>query len=259
MARPSYRAVSLDLWFTAVYYTSDLENLFEEDRIRTLGEILRSDSGGRIGRATIASAMETVHHRLRERGLNTGTVDPQNLVEEYAQTLGAHLSLPPEEAGQLYSDAGLALHPPTINQELVEVVGAFEARGIPILAITNTARRGGSWLGFFRSRGITQFQHVVASCEVGRAKPDPEIFHEAVRRMGLEPGDLLHVGDRWELDVEGARRAGCGAALYRGLWPYYPPGMYSETDAKLLEKSDVIVLDRLGDLVRVAGFGQHCP
>jgi putative hydrolase of the HAD superfamily len=86
---------------------------------------------------------------------------------------------------------------------------------------------------------------VITSCEVGRAKPDPGIFLEAARRLDVAPSEVLHVGDRWELDVEGARRAGLGAALYRGLWPYYPSGMYPETDPALLEDPDVGTIDRL--------------
>ena len=57
------------------------------------------------------------------------------------------------------------------------------------------------------------FDHVVASAEVGHAKPSPEIFEEACRRLGLPPERVLHVGDTPEADVEGARGAGMRAVL----------------------------------------------
>ncbi len=66
---------------------------------------------------------------------------------------------------------------------------------------------------------------MIASCEVGRAKPKPEKFLEASRRLGIPLDEILHVGDRWELDEDGALRSGCGAVLYRGLWSHYPKGM----------------------------------
>ena len=47
----------------------------------------------------------------------------------------------------------------------------------------------------------------VASAEVGAAKPDPAIFARALRLAGVGPAGAWHVGDTWEADVEGARRA----------------------------------------------------
>lgn len=52
------------------------------------------------------------------------------------------------------------------------------------------------------------FEFVLASGVHGRPKPSPDLFLEAARRFRLEPGEILHVGDRWLEDVEGARRAG---------------------------------------------------
>jgi REG-2-like HAD superfamily hydrolase len=57
------------------------------------------------------------------------------------------------------------------------------------------------------------FDVVVVSGEVGFEKPDPRVFHIACERLGVEPSRLLHVGDREDDDVEGARAAGC-----RSLW-----------------------------------------
>jgi HAD superfamily hydrolase (TIGR01509 family) len=248
--RGPFRAVSLDLWFTALYYPSENEIRWNEDRVRVLGNLLRPRTGGRYDPADIEKAIEAIHSRLNAKGLNTGKVDPQVVVTDCAEFLAAELTLPPDEAGAAYSYAGLAEHPPLVNPELNEVLLALEARGIPIIAITNTARRGESWQAFFRSQGIRQFGHIIASCEVGRPKPDAEMFLEASRRLGLPPADILHVGDRWELDVEGARQAGCGAVLYRGLWQFYPDGMYPETDPVLLDRPDVPTIDRLDELLK---------
>jgi HAD superfamily hydrolase (TIGR01509 family) len=247
--RGRFRAVSLDLWFTSLYYRAEVEHRWEEDRVRALGEVLRSRSGERIDPAAISAAIEAVHSKLRREGSNTGKVDPQALVTWCAEALGAQLVVGLADAGRSYSAAGLAEHPPEVNPELPEVVAQLSDRGIPVIAITNTARRGETWREFFRSRGLHQFRDIVASCEVGRAKPDPEIFQVAARRLGLPLPEILHVGDRWELDVEGARRAGCGAMLYTGLWSQYPPGMYPKTDTSLLESADVMTIERLDQLL----------
>ncbi len=59
------------------------------------------------------------------------------------------------------------------------------------------------------------FEVVVASAAFGRSKPDPAIFREALRRLDLRPGEVLHVGDHPQNDLAGARRAGLHALLLR--------------------------------------------
>jgi putative hydrolase of the HAD superfamily len=59
------------------------------------------------------------------------------------------------------------------------------------------------------------FAVVVRSSAVGWAKPHPAIFHEALRRLGVEPCEALHVGDDPLRDVEGAGAVGMAALLVR--------------------------------------------
>ena len=58
-----------------------------------------------------------------------------------------------------------------------------------------------------------RFAVVVASGEVGVAKPDPAIFALACERLGVEPAHAAHVGDRLDLDAQAAVSAGL-----RGIW-----------------------------------------
>ena len=55
------------------------------------------------------------------------------------------------------------------------------------------------------------FEFSLAAGEIQVWKPDPEIFHHALRRLGEQPGETLYVGDNYYADVVGARSA--------GLWP----------------------------------------
>lgn len=57
------------------------------------------------------------------------------------------------------------------------------------------------------------FEHIVASAELGYAKPAREIFDEACRLLDLPPERVLHVGDSPADDVDGARAAGMHALL----------------------------------------------
>ena len=56
------------------------------------------------------------------------------------------------------------------------------------------------------------FVGALSAREFGIAKPRPEIFHEACRRLGAAPAAVLHVGDDLQLDVSGALAAGLQAA-----------------------------------------------
>jgi putative hydrolase of the HAD superfamily len=57
------------------------------------------------------------------------------------------------------------------------------------------------------------FQTVGVSHVEGIEKPAPAFFHRIVERMSVEARDVLHVGDRPEMDLEGARAAGVDAVI----------------------------------------------
>ena len=64
-------------------------------------------------------------------------------------------------------------------------------------------------LGKLDALAVTQrFEHVVASGEVGVAKPDARIFLAAAERFGVDVQRCAYVGDRLHTDAIGAAAAG---------------------------------------------------
>ncbi|HID62178.1 MAG TPA: HAD family hydrolase [Anaerolineae bacterium] len=69
------------------------------------------------------------------------------------------------------------------------------------------------------------FAFILPSAEVGVEKPDGKIFSLALQRLGLEPQEVVHIGDKYEADVAGARAVGItpilldrkGKARYRDV------------------------------------------
>jgi putative hydrolase of the HAD superfamily len=57
------------------------------------------------------------------------------------------------------------------------------------------------------------FSTVVLSSKVAIRKPNPEIYWEAARRVGVEPAKCAYVGDNPVRDVEGTRAAGFGMMI----------------------------------------------
>lgn len=52
------------------------------------------------------------------------------------------------------------------------------------------------------------FDHVLIEGEFKLGKPHPEIFEEATQKWGLAPSQMLFVGNAFEHDVQGAKKAG---------------------------------------------------
>jgi HAD superfamily hydrolase (TIGR01549 family) len=66
---------------------------------------------------------------------------------------------------------------------------------------------------------------VLVSEEFGVAKPDPEIFREALRLAGVRPEEAIFVGDSVEFDMVGAQAAGIPAVwVNRQQRPWTDPG-----------------------------------
>ena len=64
------------------------------------------------------------------------------------------------------------------------------------------------------------FAAQINSEDIGALKPHPAPFIEAAEKLGVEPGRVLHIGDREDCDVAGALAAGMHAArFHRGKKP----------------------------------------
>jgi 2-haloalkanoic acid dehalogenase type II len=89
-------------------------------------------------------------------------------------------------------------------QLFADVPAALErlAARVPLLALTN----GNADLA--RIGLAPFFQGVLGAREFGVGKPAPAFFHAACARLCLAPAQVLHVGDDWALDIEGAHAAG---------------------------------------------------
>ena len=92
-----------------------------------------------------------------------------------------------------------------------EIVAGLKRRGYRIGVVSNAEGRVEQDLESAGYRGL--LETVVDSHVVGVEKPDPEIFHIALRRMETEPGSALYVGDLPAVDLEGARAAGIAPVL----------------------------------------------
>lgn len=63
---------------------------------------------------------------------------------------------------------------------------------------------------------LRQFDQLTWSCELGVVKPDPAIYHHAIRELGVKPEEALFI-DNLEANIVGARAAGLHGLHFTGV------------------------------------------
>jgi len=56
------------------------------------------------------------------------------------------------------------------------------------------------------------FEELIVSGELGHHKPSPRIFEEMTRRTGVNPSEIIYIGNDYRKDIQGAKDAGWRAA-----------------------------------------------
>ncbi|MCG9713152.1 HAD-IA family hydrolase [Shewanella insulae] len=77
-----------------------------------------------------------------------------------------------------------------------------------------------------------------------RMKPYPDMFYQACQRLHIGCNQLLHLGDSFKADVQGARRAGCQSAWLNPAFDREPgePGLGCLPHITCSELDDLLAL-----------------
>lgn len=95
---------------------------------------------------------------------------------------------------------------------MIELSRELRRAGTPIAIISNSEGHLAELVDELGWKA--DFDVVVDSGRLGIDKPDPRIFQHACAALALPPEQLLHVGDAWEADVQGALGAGASAVWF---------------------------------------------
>lgn len=101
---------------------------------------------------------------------------------------------------------------------MIELVRELRGKGVKIAALSNSEGHLADLLAEIELAPL--FDAIVDSGRVGVAKPDPRIFAITLDQLGVPPGIVesgvvVHIGDSWAADVEGALAAGWRAIWFR--------------------------------------------
>ncbi|QLE75588.1 HAD family hydrolase [Streptomyces rectiverticillatus] len=202
-------------------------------------EVVLFDAAG-----TLFSMHPSLPELIARRAANAGTPCSIEAVEQAVDTVGSTLGWPddqPTHAERLQAwtefttlilkqagvaDGSAVLATPiarSVARAVVEpanyrlfldvpaVLDRLAAAGIPVGIVSNF---DDLLFEIHHHTGLHRwFRVVVTSYRTGISKPDPRIFHRALRTMGADPSRTCYVGDSVYSDMGGARAAGLQGIL----------------------------------------------
>lgn len=218
------RAVTFDLWNTLIEVVS-----YTEARVEALHKAAaRAGFRGPLEEAAEAYRGSAAWYE-REWRTRHVQVDSGARLDYMVGELGVELA-PADRAAlaEEFEDVFLR-SPPPLKPGALEAVTLLSPRyRLGVISDTGITP-GRAMRRYFEDRGLMgHFSSLVFSDETGLCKPHPDVFKRALRELGAEPCEAVHVGDLLRTDIAGAKGAGMKAVWVRS--PYQDGGAEVEPD-----------------------------
>ena len=162
------------------------------------------DGGGDV----VLAAADEAYRRLRQQVI----ADGRELTAE--QCVAVVLAEIEVAAGDDEIAEGVEVLMRSVLPEAQPVPGAPEAvrdlaaAGVRLGVVSSAVHHAFLEWSLERLGLLEGFDRIVTSASAGFYKSRPEIYWHAAAALATEPGAVIHVGDSFRFDVQGARRAG---------------------------------------------------
>jgi putative hydrolase of the HAD superfamily len=188
------------------------------------------------GVALTAAGLEA-QAKAAARVLERSDTTDRERASRYLETLFRLAGVPDAGMG-VARDTLLALHREKhlwggVRDGTTVALERLRTAGYRLAVVSNSDGRAAE--GLAAAGLLAHFELVIDSEMVGFEKPDPRIFQAALDRMALRPDQAIYVGDIYEVDVVGARRAGLKAILLD------PLGSHRGRDVPIAASLDEVV------------------
>lgn len=216
------RGATFDWWGTLAAVPSRVDDAaIREVRISRLVERLRDDGVG-LEREILYEAYDRQGEHLEDAWAHDRELSPEEQVDVFLRFAGIDRRDPSilVAVGEAFGGA-ILVRPPTLFPHVPETLDELRASGLAIGLISNTGRSWGRYLTKLQdAMGIGQnFDVRVYSDELGTRKPDPRMFESALTGLGLNAGEVVHIGDDVNADIAVAKRVGMRAVWFNtGSW-----------------------------------------
>jgi HAD superfamily hydrolase (TIGR01509 family) len=166
-----------------------------------------TESGQKLD-LNLAAVADAAYRRLRLSIHRHGHELPaERCLFTIAESLNIPMTMPEIERG-VHDLMRSALDSVTPVQGVIETIARLSNSGIG-LGIVSSAVYHPYLLWTLQRFGIDHhFAWVTTSASAGYYKSRPEIYWQAIARLGATPASCVHVGDSLRFDVAGAKRAG---------------------------------------------------
>jgi HAD superfamily hydrolase (TIGR01509 family) len=208
LSKPSYKAVLFDVDGTLAETEAEGHLPAFNEAFAQLG-IPWSWSHDLYGRLLeITGGFERMQHYARQQGFKEWLT--QHGLDRLRQ---AHLLKNELYAQRLH--AGLVR--PRVG--LVEFVARLQAVGIPWAVVTTTSKSNWEalWLNCLRPVFASEPLFAICGEDVAKKKPDPEAYHQALERLGLDSESVVAIEDSPN-GLRSAERAGISCLVVRSIY-----------------------------------------
>lgn len=105
--------------------------------------------------------------------------------------------------------------PPNLIEGCAEALQSLSDRYALMIVSDAIVTPGLGLRELLQNHGIAQhFSTFAFSDEVGHSKPHPDMFRKVLNASGLQPHEVVHIGDRDHNDIKGAQAIGMKAILF---------------------------------------------
>ncbi len=240
----SERFMDLDTGTLTLYHGSSLGGLLEVAKVR---QNLASEKNIRIG-----DKIEITKHKIKAVFFDlSGTLLKRSFLETIdlsAFLAKHHISLTPKEYSKIFNEIFLLRKNKDLPSALKELTSKIKpqnsakfiweeqefindlinkselfegtkqllmnlkVKGFKIGLIANVDQ---FTIKILNKLGILScFDYLIPSFEIGKMKPDLDIFNQAIQKSGLNPNEIIYVGDSEDKDIVPAQKAGMHTLLF---------------------------------------------
>ncbi|MHC4473553.1 MAG: HAD family hydrolase [Planctomycetota bacterium] len=193
----------------------------------------------------VREALDAAWVTLYRQRLETLTEsDPRDVTRLTFRALGAEASEDGHVARGIETTHDAFVAAVTPGDGAARTLEALAARGLPLGLVSNYSL-GSAIRSSLETLGLgPRLSSVLVSADIGLVKPHPEVFLEGARMIGLEPAEILFVGDNLRADIAGAAAVGMRTAH---ITQHLAGALHTEENAADVRPD--LVLEHITDLL----------
>ena len=202
------KLISFDLWNTIIEDRKELEDKRGEIRIGKIYEYLSSLN---IELEDIRKAYLRMSNWLFETQDKTKrSIGTEKQIKYILKRFGVRVNqIVFDEIKKAYESA-IFFYPPPLVEGAKETLKKFYNLGIDMCIISDAGRTPGWALRKILEKYAlnSYFKRMYFSDEIGWVKPNKKVFLKALKDFKVRKEEMVHIGDKIEKDIEGAKNAG---------------------------------------------------